>query len=240
MDLTNLTKYPLTLLTDIQNVFNALRKEVKANSEYVRIVHDKDAKMVIEDLNFQSEFFFSIEKPRLDKEVKYTLTYSPSNKSTIKENVVQGIATQQRILSVFKNWLLTINTYKRINIHPANEVLKEYQRQFYNSFQFLDDEGDDKPLEPKKQKQLSQFLQSVITNFESDNEIDESLIEELRELNKCIPQLTQGQITGSLSSIFAKAYYKGIDIVNRVSNDGISAGLGYLLIEGIKKYFLGM
>ena len=240
MDLTNLTKYPLALLTDIQNVFNALRKEVKANNEHIRITHDKDAKIVIEDLNFQSEFFFSIQKPRLDKEVKYTLTYSPSNKATTKENIIQGVSTQKRIINIFNSWLQTVKTYKRINIHPANEVIREYQQQYYNSFKFLDDEGDDKPLEPKKQKQLSKFLELVITNLESDDEVDEVFIEELRELNKCIPQLTQGQIKSSLSWLFAKMYYKGIDIVNRVTNDGISAGLGYLLIEGIKKYFLGM
>jgi len=239
MDLSNLTQYPLVLLTDMQSVFKEIRKEVEANSEHVRIIHDKDGKIVIVDLNFQSSYSFTIENPRLEKEVFYTITLSPSNRAETKFNVIKQISTIRRIIQVFKGWLQTITTYKRLNIHPANKVIRDYQQRYYNSFQFLDDDGDDKPLEPKNQKQLSHFLTFLITQFKDDNEIDDEIIEELRELNKCIPQLTQVQIKNTLSWIFAKMYYKGVDIINRVSSDGISAGIGYLMIEGIKKYFLG-
>ena len=66
----------------------------------------------------------------------------------------------------------TIKAYSGINIHPNNNVLKAYQEKFYNSFEFLDDENDNQPLEPIKQAQLSEFLNLLVDELEIDDKVD--------------------------------------------------------------------
>lgn len=54
----------------------------------------------------------------------------------------------------------------------------------------MKDENDDNPLEPKKQIELSNFLNLLIENFKDAPDINDDIIEELKDLSENIPALT--------------------------------------------------
>ncbi|WP_299888098.1 hypothetical protein [uncultured Lacinutrix sp.] len=74
----------------------------------------------------------------------------------------------------------------RQKIHPTTKNINHYQEKLFESFSFMNDENDDKPLEPQKQEELSKFLVLLIENFENDEEVEDEIIGELKVLNENI------------------------------------------------------
>ncbi len=231
----NFKDYPIGFLTNIQSTFESIRKQVELNNDKVRITFDDDFCLVMEDLDFKSKFKYTIKNPELkDNKVFYEISYSPKNSLVLAEHhiVLDGYP---KIVDNFKNWLNLISSYKNINIHPHDKVLQFYQNKFFESFKFLDDDNSDEPLNHKQQVEITKFLNLVIKELENNEEQNENIISEIRYLNSSISQLTQKQIKTSLSWFFAKIMYLGIDSINRITKVGVDAGIGFLLIEGVKK-----
>jgi hypothetical protein len=237
----NYKDYPVGLLKDIEATFKLLRGVVDDNSNLIRITYDNDFRLVIKDLDLTSNYSFTIDSPILTKEnrINYRLTFAPTNRLVMETKKLVATSADNQVINNFKNWVAILKIYQTVDIHPTNKVLRDYQEKFYSSFKFLDDEADDKPLPFKYQKQISELLILMIGEFEKDDEIGKEIIEEIIELNKCIPQLTQGQIKGAVSWVLAKLIYNGKGVVNRIAKNATNAGIGQAFIEGIKLIMLG-
>jgi len=236
MDYNN---YTAKELNDMARTFSAIRSEVEANSSLFRISNDSDAQIRIEYISFATEYFFTVSNPSLkDNYVFYDLNYKPGSQTSNSSHSNKNTFSDNRLLSELKSWMNLVKNIHdvRQKIHPNSKNLKHYKEKLFESFSFMEDENDDKPLEPKKQKELSSFLNLLIENFESDPDIDDEIIKELKTLNKNIPALTQLQIKNQISWTFAKMMYKGVDVLNRITKVGTNAGIGHLLIEGIKNF----
>lgn len=232
-------KYTARELNDMAKTFSSVRSEVEANSNLFRIAYDDEAEICIEYLSFTTEFHFTISNPALEKNyVFYDLNYNPSNHADNSTRSNKNTSSDGRLMSELKNWMNLVKNIQdlRKKIHPNSKNINHYKEKLFESFSFMKDENDDKPLEPKKQVELSNFLNLLIENFEDDPDIDDEIIQELKMLNENIPTLTQLQIKNQISWTFAKIMYKGIGVLNRVTNVGTEAGIGYLFIEGIKAY----
>ena len=55
-----------------------------------------------------------------------------------------------------------------------------------------------------------------------------------KNINSNISKLTQKQLKDRVSWAFAKIMYLSVDAINNISKVGKDAGIGYLLIEGLK------
>lgn len=232
-------KFTAHELNDMVKTFSSIRSEVEANSNLFRISYDDDAEICVEYLSFTTEFHFTISNPTLNKNyVYYGLNFRPSSHTDNSIRDYQNTSHDGRVLDQFKNWMNLVKNIHdvRKKIHPNSKNINHYKEKLFESFSFMEDENDDKPLEPKKQIELSSFLNLLIENFQDDPDIDDNIIEELETINKNIALLTQLQIKNQISWIFAKIMSKGIGVLNRVTNVGTDAGIGYLLIEGIKNY----
>ncbi|GAA4282274.1 hypothetical protein [Gaetbulibacter aestuarii] len=231
---------PIRLLKDIERIFSYIRTEVANNNRLVRITHDENYKLIIEDLDIQSDFSFTIELPRLDKGlVIYQVEFKPQNTNVLNHYSGEFSSKGNQVLQVFKNWLNTLSEYQTVNIHPSSKVLKDYQEQFYESFEFIDEETDASPLEFKIQRQLSEFLKLLIEEYKEDENVDEVLLNDICELNKLIPQLTQRQLKTQISWIFARLQIKGINAINRIIKVSTDAGIQYIFVEGLRRLLLG-
>ena len=232
-------KYTARELNDMAKTFSSIRSEVNANSELFRIAYDDEAEICIEYLSFTSEFHFKVSEPKLDKNyVFYDLNYKPKSQTDNSICSSKNTSSDNRLMSELKSWMSLVKNIHdvRRKIHPNSENINHYKERLFESFSFMKDENDDKPLEPTKQIELSNFLNLLIENFEDDPDINNEVVEELQILRENISALTQLQIKNQISWIFAKLMYQGIGILNRVTKVGTDAGIGYLLIEGIKNY----
>ncbi|MFD0975434.1 hypothetical protein [Salinimicrobium gaetbulicola] len=232
-------KYTARELNDMAKTFSSIRSEVEANSNLFRIVYDDEAEIHIEYLSFTTEFYFKISNPRLEKNyVYYDLNYRPGDQANNSIRGTKNTSSDGRLMSELKNWMNLVKNIHDVKkrIHPSSKNLNHYKEKLFESFSFMEDENDDKPLEPQKQVELSNFLNLLIENFEDDPDIDDEIIQELKLLNENIPALTQLQIKNQISWTFAKIMFKGIDVLNKVTKVGTDAGIGFLFIEGIKTY----
>jgi len=227
---------PISLLRDIKKVYSNLRNEVNNNKEFVRIISDDNLKIVVKDIDLDSNFHFTIHNPTfVNGYSHYNIIFRPQNKNIPTETSTKLSSNGGTIEKAFSEWLNNIKFYYNLSIHPTDDVLNEYKLRFLKVFSFLDEDvEDDKPLKSKTRKQISFLIDKVIDNLEVEKEENIDLIESLRELNKQLPQLTKRQVKESLSWTFAKIYYKGVDVVNWIAKQGASAGFGHLLIEGLK------
>jgi len=232
-------KFTARELNDMAKIFSSIRSEVEANSNLFRIAYDDEAEISIEYLSFTTEFYFTISNPTLDKNyVFYDLNYKPYNQTDNSIRSTKNTSSDNRLMSELKNWMNLVKNIHDIRgkIHPNSKNINHYKEKLFESFSFMKDENDNKPLEPKKQVELYNFLNILIENFEDDPDIDDEIIQELKILNENIPTLTQLQIKNQISWTFAKIMSKGVGLLNRVTNVGTDAGIGYLLIEGIRTY----
>lgn len=231
----NLKNHPLKVVQDVTRIFQLIRNEVNDNSDIIRITYDDNFKIKIKDLDIGSNFFFMAENPKLQNHaVIYSVVQSPQSTSETKEHRYNASSSNDSLLNVFKNWLSIVKGYHASNPHPNSKVFKHYQERIYETFKFLPDENDNEPLEPIKQKQLSEFVTHLISEFENGDDVGEEIINELSELNKQIPILTQGQIKNQISWTFARLMQKGYQAINRITKVSTDAGIGQLFIEGIK------
>ncbi len=236
-------KFTARELNDMARTFASIRSEVESNSDLFRIQYDDEAEICIEYMNFKTEFFCTISNPKLDNGyVFYELNHKPQNDVSNLTNTGRYPSKDDRVLNQLKQWMnlvKNIHTVKQ-NIHPNSKNINHYQEQLFESFSFMKDENDDKPLKQKTQEELSKFLLVLIENFEQDEEIEDDIIEELKLLNENISQLTQLQIKNYITFTFAKIMYKGVGLLkrvtNRATNVGTDAGIGYILIEALKTY----
>lgn len=232
---------PLKLLQVTQKLYAEIREVVKENSDLIRIEKDEDFAMIISKVDINSSFFFKIENPKLEKnKISYEITQKPSDSKSISihhYNVEYNDTsnTYNTVSFVFSRWLIYIKEYESINIHPNSKVFNSYKEEIFKSFHFLEDVNDDKPINLKTQKELKHFILLTIEAIKDEDDVDETVIVELKELNKDIAKLTQREFKNRFSWVIAKVIYNGVDIINYIAKKGSDAGFGYIFIEGVRK-----
>lgn len=236
MEYNNFTAFELN---DMASTFAAIRNKVAENSDLFRIAHDINCEICIEYISPTTEFHFTICNPKLkNRKMMYELNYRPANQksnSTINTIVDSTDAGLFRNLKAWMHLVRNIHEVKK-KIHPSDAVLGHYKEQIFKYFSFLKEEEDDQPLSQVKQEQLSAFLIVIAQTVEDEEDIDNSIIKELKFLNENISTFTQAQIKNQISWIFAKIMFMGVGAINKVTRIGYEAGIAHLFIEGIKKY----
>lgn len=242
MNRRELSKLPIALREDVQDLFSIMRNLVKENSEYVRLTYDENHKLEIEHNDFDTDYFFKISEPEYSITVKQTyfnIDRKPASKIKT-EPVTQRILFnkgKKDIETRFNMWLSLLKRFESISEHPAINILKTYKDRVFNNFEFLEDENDNEPLNEDKQKEFSKLLGFIVLVLEQEVPNEEELINEFIELNKEIPKLTLSQIKERFAWVCAKMKYKGIDITNHIIKTARDAGIGHIFIEGIKCLF---
>ncbi|WP_179019834.1 hypothetical protein [Winogradskyella forsetii] len=235
-------KFNAKELNDMVRTFASLRAEVESNSDLFRIQYDDEAEICIEYMDFSTEYFFTISVPKLEGNyVWYELNFQPESNTSNLTTTVKQPSKDNRVLNQIKQWMGLVRNIHNVkqNIHPNSKNVNHYQEKIFESFGFLKDENDDKPLDPKRQEELSDFLNVLIQNFEKDDGIEEEIVNELKSLNESIPQLTQLQIKNYITFTFAKLMYSGVGALKRIIKVGTDAGIGQLFIEGLKTFVGG-
>ncbi|WP_430467983.1 hypothetical protein [Winogradskyella ouciana] len=237
----NYADYPVVLLENVQNTFQKLRNKVKENDDILRIVKDENLELKIEYTRKGYDFKFSVANPNYsNNHVSFKVLHLPSsNREKGLFNMPIISSSKEEILNRFNHWLNILKKYENISIHPKDKVLRDYENRFFQVFSFLDDKSDDKALSFKNRTLLNIFIDKTIGFLVADDSIEDSeekneIIEELKELNKYLPQLTQGQIKKRIAVLYSRIYFQGVDIINWIVKEGKSVGFGQILIEGFK------
>ena len=104
------------------------------------------------------------------------------------------------------------------NINKDNILLKEYEKEFYDAFEIIDDDADIKPYDLKTQVLIQNFLILSIKVLEKNKKENSYLIQEAETLKNNIQNYTKRKTVKSLSLFLAKTRKKGLLLLKEILN----------------------
>jgi hypothetical protein len=229
----NKKDYSLLLIQTVERLFNKLRKFVDENGEILELSKNEPFHLVIEDKSKKSNFKFSISDPKQDNKNKilFTTEYNPQN--TVLASTKKMSAEERTINTLFDQWINLLHQYNRVKLSPEESILNEYEKEFYENFEILDEDADTQPYELEKQVIIHNYFVQVINILELNESENKELITEAKIIKENIPKMTKKTTVKSISSFFAKVRKKGLPLLKEL----LEAGKKEIFKKAIKAGF---
>lgn len=231
----NKKKYPLAQLKAIENLYKSLRNHVIENSDILEIVKDIDLEIIIADRSRLSDFQFAVSEPKFEKgKAVFTATYNPENTVSLKSREVKTVPDS--IHKVFKAWTTWIREYNKVNLIPEDKILNEYEKEFFENFELVDEDADTKPYELEKQVIIHNYLAGVIEILGANEQENKELIEEAEDIKETLPKMTKQATVKRISGFFAMVRKKSLPLLKELLTTGkkeifkkvINSGFDYI------------
>lgn len=211
----NKKEYPLILLQNIEKLFQEVRKIADSNNDIIRIAINDELKISLEDKTEYSNFSFTISQPKYEKsKVEYHIEYNPKNSTSLDS--LKAFTDHRTVLNNLNIWLNLLRGYDRINLTPEEKILNEYEKEFYDEFEIIDEDADIKPFDLNRQLIIHNFLSHTIEILDRDNGDYSELKEEAKELKENIPRLTKKTTIKKLSRLLAKIRQKSLPLLKEI------------------------
>lgn len=211
----NKKKYPLILLKSIEKMHQDVRKIVDENNELISYINKSEFEINLRDKADNSDFTFSITKPKYEKgKVEFYVTYNPRNGQSL--DAYRFYSELKNVLNHLNIWINLLKEYENVNISPEEKILNEYEKEFYADFEILDDDADVNPFDLKRQLILHKFLDHTIEILEKDDNDNEDLIQDTKELRENLPRLTKKETVKKISRLFAKIRQKSLVLLKEI------------------------
>jgi len=204
--MVNKKAYPLVLLRDVENLYTNIRKVVSENSDIISIVRNENLEILIEDISYNSVFTFSIYNASIGKDTSnaivgyYTVDILPEGRQSLEK--MRKSLRAKDVLIHFERWIGILREYDEVVLSPEDSIITEYEREFYDNFELLDDDADTNSYDLEKQYIIYGYLTHVIEALKQEG-VDAVLIEEAYELRDNIQSYTKRTIVKKLSHLFA-------------------------------------
>lgn len=206
---------PLVLLKTIENLYSSVRIFVSENNDILEILKDVDLEIVIHDKGKGSKFKFSISNPRYENNKSiFDLEYNPSSTTSINGSKLSTISDS--LLTHLKNWTKLIRSYNEVNLSPEDKILNEYESEFFENFELIDEDADTNPYELEKQVIIHNFLAHTIEILSKNEKENKYLIQEAENLKESIPKLTKRTTVRQLSKLFAFIRQKSLPLLKEI------------------------
>lgn len=247
MDIYN---FPLLLLKKLEKLYIDLRKFVDENSDFIKIANDAPLNFQIQGNDPRLIFFILNAGLTIESKLSIEINFYP--KSEAKAEVASSIISEEHLFNILNMWLIYVKGYSRINLTNEQQKIKQYEDEFYEDLEILDDEANIKAFKLPQQIFINKYLehvQKVLEKEESETTKDfTELKEEVQDLRDKLPILSMNKTMKGLSKILAKARKSGISIISKIWDDalkeviksGVKYGLEHheLLIQKLTHFFV--
>ena len=211
----NKKEYPLALVKAIEQLYSSIRTYVAQNSDILEIVKDKELELKIIDSSKHSNFEFLVHKPKFENsKAIFYVEHNPENTVSLKKRSLSTVPDS--VLKTLKAWTGWIREYNKASLSPEDKILNEYENEFFQNFELLDEDADTHPFELKKQIIIHNYLLQVIQILEKDKKNNTVLISEANELKEQIPSLTKRKTVKKLSRFFANVRKKSLVLLKEI------------------------
>ncbi|RDV13038.1 hypothetical protein DXT99_21930 [Pontibacter diazotrophicus] len=227
----NKKDYPLVLLKAVQKMHEDVRAFVEENISVVEITRETDFEIDITDVDTESNFKFLISNPKYaNQNVSILVVYSPESiESTAPRrfNIID-----KSLLEHLTYWVKLVRSYDNIRTTKEEKVLREYEEEFFDKFEIIDEDADVKPYNLEIQLAFDKFLTHTIKVLEEDKEENQPLIDEATDFKENLTKLTKKETIRRLSKLFAKVRQKSLSLVNKIFEEAKKEGLKRLIGGG--------
>ncbi|MDC6364832.1 MULTISPECIES: hypothetical protein [Flavobacteriaceae] len=205
-------KLPLALKQNVSTTYKKIREVVKGNNDIIRVDEDANLCLSVVGLGGNSDFFFKVSDPNLNtsngNKITYKIDYAPKNHVSIAP--IWQETDGDSVLKIMSRWLSILQGNNNIEIHPADSISGQYEDEFNDWFEIVEDDADKKAFDTPRQILISNVItKSILALKEAGFEDDDELIVEAEELKDDISKLTMKQGFDRIKRLYAKLKIKG-------------------------------
>jgi hypothetical protein len=214
--MTNKKQYSLLFVQTVERLNNSVRQFVEKNSDILELTSVNSMVLLIKDKSKISDFQFLIHSPHQDNRNKilFKADYNPTNSAVVATK--KTITEEKSILTILEQWINLIRSYNKASWTPEENILNEYEREFYDNFEILDEDADINPYELDKQIIIHNYFVNVIKVLKVNEEDNAELIKEAEEIKDNIPKMTKKATIKKISRFFANVRKKSLPLLKEV------------------------
>lgn len=211
----NKKSHPLFFLNEVKLLFQQIRKIAEENNDILEITKNEATEILIIDAAKDSNFEFHVFNPQiLVQKVNFTIQFNPINSQKLDTH--KNTTSAQYVIENLKHWIKLIREYNAIDLTPEERILNEYEKEFYDEFEIVDEDADVAPYDLDRQIKIHNFLLHAIEILKKDEGENKLLISEAIELKTDLPKLTKRSTVKRLSKFFAKVRQKSLPLLKEL------------------------
>jgi hypothetical protein len=216
----NKKEHSLLLLQTVQRLYTSIRKFVAENSDILELTKNEPFGLLIEDKSKSSKFKFFISNPHQNPQNKifFVVEYNPRSNLSIASN--KKTVEEKSVLQQLEQWTNLIRRYNEISLTPDEIILNEYEKEFYDNFEIIDEDADTHPYELVKQVMISNYFTQVIKILKVNEVENVELIKEAEDIKDSIPKMTKKTTIKRISRFFALVRKKSLPLLKEILEIG--------------------
>ena len=211
----NKKKLPLKLAQDIHDLYDQVRNYTNTKNGLITIKEDKELRLVLIDIDSQSDFYFILSDPSFTGEKSYfNVEYKPAHATSLKQ--YNNTFNADGVMANIKGWVNLIEKYNTINLTPNELLINQYEDEFFSGFEIIDDDAEFNSFDFPRQLLIQNFLQRTVEILNEEASDNSEIVEEVNELKENIQNLTKKVIVRKLSRIFAIVRKKSLVLCKKI------------------------
>ncbi|MCF8322508.1 MAG: hypothetical protein K9I26_05130 [Flavobacterium sp.] len=201
------------------NVLNIIEPFITRKSEHYVLVEPESSMLLFKDQDKRSKFFFEIKSFSYPQNILHlAIEYSPRSEDSI-EPLARNIRSSE-LDKFFSQWVKFLTLYSEVSIYD-DPILKQYQEEFFQEFQILDDEANTTSFDLQTQFWLDEYCDTMslklgeLETVENKKEIA-NIQQDINELKVNQSSLTKNEVISRLSLIWAKSRKLGLNFLYEI------------------------
>ena len=229
--------YPLIQIRDIAKLYNWMERIVEVESAAIKDMNEVGYMIHLGALASR-DFYFVIESScQAGDKVLYRGDYAPASEFDRESNRFELV--REELMDQFGEWISIVKQYDAIRLTTDEMLLKAYEEEYYQTFEFRDENAEREPLDEARQFLLLSCLEGVETGLKKTNhkgpEID-ALLSETMDLKNNIQNLTKGAAARRLSRLMARIRKISLSLLREIGKEIEKE----LIKEGLKIVYQGV
>ncbi len=192
---------------------------MKRQSEHYVLVAPQTSMLLFKDQDERSKFFFEIKSFSYPQNILHlAIEYSPRSADSI-EPLTRNIKSSD-LDKFFSQWVKFLSLYSEVSIYD-DPILKQYQAEFFQEFQIIDDDANTSSFDLQTQFWLDEYCDTMslklgeLETDENKKEITE-IQKDIKELKDKQSSLTKNEVISRLSLVWAKSRKLGLNFLNEI------------------------
>lgn len=201
------------------NVLNIIQPYMKRKSEHYVLVDPQSSMLLFKDQDERSRFFFEIKSFSYPQNILHlAIEYSPRTADSI-EPLTRNIRSSD-LDKFFSQWVKFLTQYSEVSIYD-DPILKQYQEEFFQEFQILDEDANTSSFDLQTQFWLDEYCDTMSLKLGELETVDNKkeitkIQEDIKELKDKQSSLTKNEVISRLSLIWAKSRKLGLNFLNEI------------------------
>lgn len=216
--MTNKKDYSLLLVNATSNVNEVVSKLVEENNDILNLEFINPLKLIIKDK--YSKFTYTLFDPiqNNDNKIIYKLLKTPKNYHSEKPH--QTYVESKNVSANLSIWIGLIRNYNSIKWTPEEKKLHEYEQEFYDDFEIIDEDADFTYYDLDKQVVINNYFVNVIKLLKENESKYIELIKEAEEIKEEIPKMTKKTTVKRISRFLAKVRVVSLSLLKQIFEIG--------------------